>query len=303
MFNKMIASLLPVFPEKLVWLFSKKYIAGVNLEDAMRVSRQLNSQKIEVTLDVLGECLTSLEKVEFYKLTYLDTISESVKAGIKTTFSIKPTMFGLLIDKEVCFNHIRDIVQLASLSNSMIRIDMEDSGCTNLEIELFKKLHQEFPENIGLVLQAYLRRTMNDLIELNRLNTPGAPVNIRLCKGIYIEPEGISYKKKHEINLHFIEDLEYMLTNRFYTAIATHDSSLIDASYRLLNWYHVPKEMVEFQMLYGVTPELRKTIIEKGYKMRVYVPFGKDWFNYSTRRLKENPKMVWHILKALIIRM
>ncbi len=301
MLNKAIVSLLPLFPQRLVWLFSKRYIAGENLDDALRVARELNAKGIEVTLDVLGEFQTRRDKIEFYKSTYLETIHESVKAGIRTTFSLKPTMFGLLIDKDLCFNHIHDIVRIASLNGSMIRIDMEDSSCTSLELDLFKSLYKEFPQNVGIVLQAYLKRTLDDLKDLNRLNSEENRVNIRLCKGIYIEPESISYKQKSVINKHFIEDMEYIFSNRFYAAIATHDHLLIDAAYHLIDKYRVSDDMVEFQMLYGVTHELRKSIIDKNYRMRVYVPFGKDWFNYSTRRLKENPKMVSHILKALFV--
>jgi proline dehydrogenase len=302
MLNRIIVSILPLFPEKLVWMFSKRYIAGDNLEDALQVAGGLNRQGIDVTLDVLGEFQTRKEKIEFYKTTYLETIAGSVRAGLQTTFSLKPTMFGLLIDKDLCFNLIHEIVQIASHNDSMIRIDMEDSECTDKEIDLFKSIFNEFPNNVGIVLQSYLKRTLDDLKDLNRLNNSDTPVNIRLCKGIYIEPENISYKKKGEINHHFIEDLEYLLANRFYAAIATHDNSLIEAAFKLIRKHNVPPNMVEFQMLYGVTPELRDSVVKKGYKMRVYVPFGKDWFNYSTRRLKENPKMVSHILKALFVR-
>ncbi|MBN2609954.1 MAG: proline dehydrogenase family protein [Bacteroidales bacterium] len=302
MFNKIIASTLPVLPKKLVWVFSKKYIAGETLADALRVSSELNSAGIEVSLDVLGEFETSAEKIEYYKSAYINTINESVKAGIKTTFSVKPTMFGLLLDKQLCFKHIYELVQLASQHNCMVRIDMEDATCTTLELELFKEIYNDFPDHTGIVLQAYLKRTLEDLKELNKLNNPHSPVNVRLCKGIYNEPVEIAYKKKEEINLNFIGEMEYLFANKFYAAIATHDESLINAAYELIWKYHVPNNMVEFQMLYGVTPELRKTITGKGFKMRVYVPFGKDWFNYSTRRLKENPKMVSHIVKALFIR-
>ena len=302
MLNNIIVSLLPLLPKRLVWVFSKRYIAGEKLDDAIRIARAFNEDGIEVTLDILGEFQTDIEKIEFYKKTYLETITESVKAGIRTTFSLKPTMFGLLLDKERCFGHIHDIVSVASQNNSFIRIDMEDSECTGKEIELYKFLYRDFPGNTGIVLQACLRRTYNDLQDLSRLKNNGSPVNVRLCKGIYIEPETIAYKKHDEINHHYIEDLEYMLSNGFYTAIATHDKYLIDTSVKLIEKYKVTNDNVEFQMLYGVTPELRTSIVKNGFNMRVYVPFGKDWFNYSTRRLKENPKMVSHIIKALFVR-
>ena len=188
--------------------------------------------------------------------------------------------------------------KLASL-NGFIRIDMEDSPCTDLEIELFRKLKAEFPANVGLVLQAYLKRTSDDIKEMMDLNSAEIPLNFRLCKGIYVESESIAYKKYEEINMHFLEDLEFMLKNKIYAGIATHDKPLVDGAYELIGKYNVPKNMYEFQMLYGVTPKLRESIVNAGHTMRVYVPFGKQWFGYSTRRLKENPKMASHIIKAI----
>jgi proline dehydrogenase len=179
---------------------------------------------------------------------------------------------------------------------------MEDSRCVDLEIELFRKLKKEFAENVGLVLQAYLRRTISDLETMSDLNSPELPLNFRLCKGIYIEPANIAFKEHQVIREKFIEALDYMLRNKIYVGIATHDKFLVDHANELIVKYQVPKNMYEFQMLYGVTPELRSGIVEKGHRMRVYVPFGKKWFAYSTRRLKENPKIASHIIKALFIR-
>jgi proline dehydrogenase len=299
MFNKLIAAILPYFPKKFIWIFSRPYISGETIEDAMRVSKDLNNKKIKVTLDVLGEFIKSLDEAEANKNEYLHLIEVSHKNGIDGNFSLKPTSFGLLIDKNVCYNHIREIIAKAASFNNFIRIDMEDSPCTELEIELFRKLRSEFPHNVGLVLQAYLKRTYNDIEKLFDLNTENAPLNYRLCKGIYIEPEEIAYKKYEEINQHYLEDLEIMFKNKIYVGIATHDKPLIDGAYKLIEKHKVPKNRYEFQMLYGVTPKLRESIINDGHTMRVYVPFGKQWFGYSTRRLKENPKMASHIIKAI----
>ncbi len=155
---------------------------------------------------------------------------------------------------------------------------------------------------MGLVLQACMRRTLDDLKNMQDLNSEEYPLNIRLCKGIYNESEAIAFKKKQEINDNYLIDLEYMLQQGYYPAIATHYKVLVDGAYKLLEKYNVPKDNYEFQMLYGVTPRLRNRIVKEGNAMRVYVPFGKDWFNYSTRRLQENPKMAFHIIKALFIR-
>lgn len=299
MFNKFIASILPYFPKKFIWIFSKSYISGETVEDAMRVSKEFNRNKIKVTLDVLGEFIKTLEEAEENKKEYLNLIEVTFRSGVDGNFSLKPTSFGLLIDREVCYRYIREIVAKAASYNSFIRIDMEDSPCTDMEIELFRRLKKEFPGNVGLVVQAYLKRTLNDIKGLSDLNSVKYPLNFRLCKGIYIEPEAIAYKKYEEVNQHFLEDLEYMLKNKIYVGIASHDKPLIEGAYNLIKKYNVPPNMYEFQMLYGVTPKLRESIVNEGHTMRVYVPFGVKWFGYSTRRLKENPKMASHIIKAL----
>jgi len=209
----------------------------------------------------------------------------------------------LLLDKEKAYENIREIVKKAAEYNNFVRIDMEDSQCTDMEIELYSRLKTEFPENVGLVFQAYLKRTLDDLKMLyERFHKDGAHNNYRLCKGIYVEPAEIAYKDKEEIRKHYLEDLEFLLSHGEYVGIATHDKYLVDEAYKLIEKYKVDKDMYEFQMLYGVTPDLRKSIVAKGHKMRVYVPFGEDWFGYSTRRLKENPKIAGDIVKALFKR-
>lgn len=302
MFNKFIASILPYFPKSFVWLFSKRYIAGKTVEDAIRASKDLNSQGIMVTIDILGEFIKNLDEAETNKKEYLDLIDRIEKEKINGNYSLKPTMFGLLLDKEVCFKHIREIVAKAASYNNFIRIDMEDSPCTDMEIDIFRRLKAEFPNHVGLVLQAYLKRTLSDIQKMMEVHTPEVPLNYRLCKGIYVEPAKIAYKKYEEVNEHFIEDIDFCLKNGIYVGIATHDKPVVEGAYKIIEKYNVPKEKYEFQMLYGVTPELRKSIMDKGHRMRVYVPFGEQWFGYSTRRLKENPKMAWLIIKAIFVR-
>ncbi|PLW94026.1 MAG: proline dehydrogenase [Marinilabiliales bacterium] len=289
-------------PKGFVWIFSKRYIAGKNIEDAIQVSKSLNEEGTMVTVDLLGEFITQLSEAEQNKNEYLDIIDTFEKNGINGNYSLKPTMFGLLIDKDMCYKYIREIVKKAAEYNNFIRVDMEDSQCVDLEIELFRKLKKEFPKNVGLVLQAYLKRTKSDIENMMDLHTKEIPLSYRLCKGIYVEPEEIAYKKYRVINEHFLEDLEIMLKNGIYVGIATHDTPLVEGAYKLIEKYNVPKENFEFQMLYGVTPALRKSITDKGYRMRVYVPYGEKWFAYSTRRLKENPKMATEIIKALFVR-
>ena len=303
MLNKFIAWILPFFPKRLVWLFSKNYIAGPKLSDAVRVSKELNAIGALTTIDELGEFIEDLSEAEKNKDDYIHIIETMEKEGIKGNYSLKPTMFGLLLDEEVCYRNIYEIVKLAASYNNFVRIDMEDSSCTDLEIKLYKRLRHEFPANVGLVFQSYLRRTHKDLEKLfEEEHTDQYPNNYRLCKGIYVEPKEIAYKDYDEINRHYLEDLEFLLKNKEYVGIATHDRFLIENAYKLIEKYQVPTDKFEFQMLYGVTPKLRKSIIDKGYNMRVYVPFGDDWFGYSTRRLKENPKMASHIIKALFVK-
>jgi proline dehydrogenase len=302
MFNKLISRILPFMPKKLVWIFSRKYIAGETIDDAIRVCRELNAGGIKITIDLLGEFITRLDEAAANKKAYLDIIERIQKEKIDGNYSLKPTSFGLLIDKEVCYQNIREIVALAAAHGNFVRVDMEDSQCTDLEIELFRRLHAEFPKHVGLVVQAYLKRTLGDLQNLMDIHTPEIPLNYRLCKGIYVEPEAIAFKKYQEINDNYLTDLDFMLKNGIYPGIATHDKPLVDGAYALIEKYGVPKNRYEFQMLYGVTPELRKSIVDRGHTMRVYVPFGKEWFGYSTRRLKENPKMASHIIKALFVR-
>jgi proline dehydrogenase len=302
MINQLITKMLPLMPKKLVWIFSRKYIAGETIDDAVRVCRALNNQKIRITIDLLGEFITKLDEATENKKAYLEIIERIEKEKIDGNYSLKPTSFGLLLDPEACYRNIREIVAKSASYGNFVRVDMEDSQCTSLEIDLFRRLHREFPKSVGLVLQAYMKRTLQDIKEMEDLHGAEVPLNFRLCKGIYVEPEAIAYKKYQEINDHYLEDLEYMFSKGMYPGIATHDKPLVEGAYRLIEKYGLSKDKYEFQMLYGVTPDLRQSIVDRGHTMRVYVPFGKEWFGYSTRRLKENPKMATHIIKALFIR-
>lgn len=301
-FNKLVATVLPHMPKSLVWFFSKRYIAGKTIDDAIKVSRSLNEDGYLVTIDLLGEFITKLDQAEENKKKYLEIIEQVQKNGVDGNYSLKPTMFGLLIDEEACYLKIREIVSKAAEHNNFVRVDMEDSQCVDLEIAMFRKLKKEFPNNVGLVFQAYLHRTLDDVKDLLDFHNEKTPINYRLCKGIYVESESIAYKKYEEINQHYLEDLDYMFQQGIYAGIATHDTPLVEGAYKLIEKHKLPKERYEFQMLYGVTPSLRKSIINKGHRLRVYVPFGKDWFAYSTRRLKENPKMASEIMKAIFVR-
>lgn len=301
-FNRFIAWMLPLMPKNLVWIFSKRYIAGRTIEDAIKVAEDFNTKGMMVTIDLLGEFITKLDEAVENKNTYLNIIEKVQKAGVDGNYSLKPTMFGLLLDKDECYKNIREIVIKSASYNNFVRIDMEDSQCVDMEIEMFRKLKAEFPKNVGLVLQSYMKRTPSDIEKMMDMNSIETPINYRLCKGIYVEPGNIAYKKYDEINRQFLINLETMFQKGIYPGIATHDIPLVEGAYKLIEQYKVPKDKYEFQMLYGVTPSLRKSILDKGHRMRIYIPYGKDWFAYSTRRLKENPRMASDIIKAMFIR-
>ncbi len=302
MINKAIASVIPHFPKKFVWIFSKKYIAGETIDDAIKASKSLNEHGVKVTVDLLGEFITNINQADDNRDQYLKIVDAFQNANIDGNYSIKPTSFGLLIDPEKCYQNIRSIVALAAKYNSFVRIDMEDAECVDLEMTLYKRLKLEFPLNVGLVIQAYLYRTESDVDKLLKLHSTDSPLNFRLCKGIYIESEDIAIKDPKKINDNYLKILDKLLFNGVHVGIATHDKKLIKGAFELIKKYNVPKDMYEFQMLYGVTPELRNNIVGEGHDMRVYVPYGKDWFGYSTRRLKENPKMAQHVIKSIFVK-
>ena len=278
-------------PENIVWIFSKKYIAGKTLQNAVDTVRNLNSKGILATLDVLGESITTKEEALEAKRKAMEVFDTIVKNKLNANLSIKPTQMGLAIDKEFAFEQILELVKRAAEIDNFVRIDMEDSPYTDLTIEVYKRIYEQY-SNVGVVLQAYLKRTYNDAIVLNKLGT-----NYRLCKGIYIEPATIAYKDKQAIRDNFVKSLELILKNGNYVGIATHDKYLIDKAYEMIKEMNIPKDKFEFQMLLGVREDLRDKINKDGYKIRIYVPFGEDWYRYSIRRLQENPNITGHIVK------
>lgn len=255
MLNKFIARFISIMPEGLVWVFSKRYIAGKSLSDAVKVSTALNENNIRVTLDVLGEYIKQTYEAIEYKLGYLKTIEAVNENKLNATISLKPSMFGLLIDADFCYLQIKEVIEKAKSAGVAICLDMEDSSCTDIEISLFEKLYNEFPESVSFVLQAYLHRTYSDLERLAKINKKEFPIGIRICKGIYIEPEKIAYQTKKGINQNYAACLEFMMKNRFYCSIATHDKLLIKAANQLITNYKLSTNNYEFQMLYGVRPK------------------------------------------------
>lgn len=280
-------------PKSLVWFFSKRYIAGKTLDEAIQLVKKLNKKNIYATIDVLGEAIQNKEEAIVSKNDCLSVLNAIEEYKLKANLSLKPTQLGLNLDEVFAYNQASEILKRAGELKNFVRLDMEDSPYTDATINLYKKLIIDY-ENVGIVVQAYLKRTIDDVIILNKLNA-----NYRLCKGIYIEPPSIAYKNKQVIRDNFVKVLEKMLKSGNYVGIATHDEYLINESYRLIKELNIPKDKFEFQMLLGVREDLRDKINSAGYKIRIYVPFGEHWYKYSVRRLKENPSIAGLVFKNI----
>ena len=280
-------------PRSIVWIFSKKYIAGKKLEDAVNLVKILNSKGIFATIDVLGEAVKNKNEASEAKSKCMEVLVAIKNNNLLANLSIKPTQLGLGIDEDFAYKQVSELVRKSMEINNFIRIDMEDSPYTDATFRLYKRLNEKF-DNVGIVVQSYLKRSYNDVVELNKLGT-----DYRLCKGIYIEPAQIAFKDKQKIRDNFVRILEEILKEGNYIGIATHDEYLINEAYRLIKELNIPKDKFEFQMLLGVREDLRDKINADGYKIRIYVPFGKDWYKYSIRRLQENPQIAGHIFKNL----
>ncbi|MDZ7373468.1 MAG: proline dehydrogenase family protein [candidate division KSB1 bacterium] len=294
--DRLVATTLPIVPKPIVRYFSRRYIAGERLEDAIRVTRQLNREGAMATIDVLGEHVSDPRQCEEAVLAY-ETVLDAIEAEkLDSNISVKPTHMGLKISYELCLNNLRRLVRKAASLNNFVRIDMEDSTCTADTIRLYRHLRQEFT-NVGLVLQAYLRRSHQDIEDLLALKP-----NVRVCKGIYVEPREIAYKDKEIIRRNFAWMMETLLRHGSYIGIATHDERLVWEGYRLVREFRVPPQQYEFQMLLGVDDQLRRIILRDGHRLRVYVPFGREWYAYSLRRLRENPQIAGYVFRALFRR-
>ncbi len=291
--NSAIANILPIIPKPVVSRFAQKYIAGETLEDAARVIADLNEQGFMCTINILGEKITDIEETDKYLNNYKEVLYSIAKKKLDVNISIKMTQLGMGIDDSVCFENMDEMIRLSDELDNFIRIDMEDSKFTTKTLDIHSKFSKIY-SNVGTVIQAYLRRSERDVKELIKLKA-----NIRLCKGIYIEPAEIVFKERDEIRQNFSRLLEMLLISGCYVGIATHDEQLVDSAYRLIDKLGLSNEEYEFQMIYGVTEKLRNKILNDGHRIRIYVPFGEDWYAYSVRRLKENPAIVGHIMKNI----
>lgn len=293
LFHKLIVKAVQAMPKSWVGYFSKRYIAGESLSEAVELVKELNSKGIYATLDVLGESIRSKDEAIEDKKECLQVLEAIKQNNLNANLSIKPTQLGLSIDEDFAFEQVEELVKKAEEINNFVRIDMEDSPYTDKTFKLYRRLREQY-DSVGVVIQAYLKRSYDDVVLLNKIET-----NYRICKGIYIEPSTIAYKDKQVIRESYVKILEKMFKDGNYVGIATHDEYLIKEAYRLINEMNIPKDKFEFQMLLGVTEHLRDKINADGYKIRIYVPYGKDWYAYSVRRLKENPQIAGHIFKNI----
>jgi proline dehydrogenase len=292
--DKLTVWSLPFVPKPIVGYFSKTYIAGSKLEDAVRVIKNLNANGMMATMDLLGEESKEPEKAQQAAQEYINILKTINDEKLNSNVSVKPTQMGLLIDKEMCYQHIRRIVETAKKYNNFVRIDMEDRHCTNDTINIYIRLKNKFENHVGTVIQAYLRRTSDDINDLIKHKA-----NLRLCKGIYVEPREAAYKNMAIINDNYKSNLEKLLASGCYVGIATHDEKLVWHALSIIEKYQIKPDQYEFQMLLGVDEKLRQIIIDAGHRLRVYVPYGQEWYAYSTRRLKENPKMAGYVFKHI----
>ncbi len=298
MFNQLIIKTMPLVPKGIIHQVAKKYIAGDELSDAVRVTKELYEESgAWTTVDVLGEFVTNKERA-IHEMEESKKVLDAIhKNQIHTYLSIKPTSLGLGIDENFAFDNISSVIKKAAELNIFVRIDMENSPYTSKTLELYKKLRAEGLNNLGVVIQAYLFRSEDDIKSLLSYKP-----SIRLCKGIYRELPEIAFQTKEDVRNNYKKLLRLILDNGLYVGIATHDDPLIDYAREMISQRKLNTEDYEFQMLLGVRDEKRKEILAEGHHLRVYVPFGKDWYGYSTRRLKENPNMAGMIFKAIFIK-
>src|SRR6266849_871469 len=272
-----------------------RFIAGENIDEAVAAIKEMNTRGCTASFDHLNESVTSTAETEAEVREYLDVLARIDESGIDSNVSIKLTQFGLVIDPELAYRNARRVVEDAARRGNFVRVDMEGSNVTQATIDVFKRLRAEFGLNdVGIVLQSYLYRTMDDARALLKI-----PARIRLCKGAYNEQPEVAYPNKKDVDDNYIRVMKLLLSSGIYHGIATHDPKMIDATVDFAKREGVSKHAFEFQMLYGIRRDLQEQLSRDGYRMRVYVPYGKHWYPYFMRRLAERPANIWFVLKNL----
>lgn len=296
--DRALVRALPAVPRPVVKRLSARYIAGSELADACRAVRELNGAGKLATLDVLGEEVTSREEATAIRDAYrraLDVIDEE---SLDSNVSVKLTGFGLNLDRELCRKNVSALVRAAGDYGNFVRIDMEDASTTDATLALYRHLRADGLDNVGVVLQAYMKRTLADIASLADLRP-----NVRVCKGIYVEPPEVAYQEDETVRLNFLDAVGALIDLGSYVAIATHDDWLIGETLALVERRGLPVDAYEFQMLLGVRAELGDELVRQGHRLRIYVPYGRQWYEYSLRRLQENPKIAGYVAGDVLKRL
>ena len=296
--DRAIVRLLPAVPKPVVQKLSSHYIAGSELSDACRVVKELNDDGKMATIDVLGEEISNADEARAIVAEYRRVFETIQREGLDSNVSVKPTALGLKLDHDLALENLEAVVRHAAESGNFVRIDMEDSSTTDDTLLIYRELRGAGLDNVGVVLQASLRRTVDDVWSLADLKP-----SVRLCKGIYVEPPTIQFRDYEAVRASFVKALDALLQTCAYVGIATHDEYLVDEGRRLVVEHGLQREQYEFQMLLGVRPRLGDGLVEQGHRVRIYVPFGQQWYAYSLRRLQENPKIAGYIASDTVGRM
>jgi proline dehydrogenase len=288
--DRAIVRVLPAVPRPVVRRLSERYIAGPELADACRVVRRLNDQGKVATIDVLGEEAARRDEAEALVEEYMHVFETIREQGLNSGVSVKPTGLGLKPDRDFCVANLARIVRCAAERNNFVRIDMEDSSTTSDTLAIYRELRGQGLENVGIVLQARLRRTLDDIHALAELRP-----SVRVCKGIYLEPPEIAYEGDQEVRDNFVRAVDELLAADSYVAVATHDEWVIEETKRLFDKHRRGRSEYEFQMLLGVREHLGDALVREGHRVRIYVPFGRRWYEYSLRRLQVNPAIAGYV--------
>lgn len=271
-----------------------RFVAGSNLKEALDSVEALNRQGIGATLDHLGEFVGSAAEAETAAAECVAVLDGIAQRKVDCNLSVKLTQLGLDLDRELCLKNVRRIIGHAKEHGNFVRIDMEDSPRTDATLDIFKSVRADY-SNTGTVLQSYMRRSLKDQQELQAMGT-----NLRLVKGAYLEPPEVAYQDKAEVDDNYVRMMESQLLSKCHAAIATHDEAIIAKALEYIGRNQIPRDRYEFQMLYGIRTDLQRKLASEGHRVRVYVPFGRDWYGYFTRRLAERPENIWFVLKNLL---
>jgi proline dehydrogenase len=288
--DRAIVRLLPAVPRPVVHKLSERYIAGPELKDARAAVRRVNAQGKMATIDVLGEEITNADEAAAIVRAYQDVFADIAQCGLDSNVSVKLSALGLKLDYALCYDNLVTVVTDAASRNNFVRIDMEDSSTTGDTLRMYRELREAGHDNVGVVLQSMLRRTLSDIDELADLKP-----NVRICKGIYVEPPELAYREFGAVRANYVRALEKLLDAGCYVGIATHDDWLVAEAKRLVAERELRTSDYEFQMLLGVRAPRGDRLVREGHRLRIYVPFGRHWYAYSLRRLQENPKIAGYI--------